>query len=316
VVAGRLAVTGVDDATAAASLTARGTRVLEGLVTSALIIEFALISSFYVFVFIYLDRGTDARIYHRAAEAWLAGGNPWLAEYNGLEFAGPPWTLLFLAPFTLLSEDAYVVVGIVGSLLAAIYTLHRLRLPGWWLLFPPVMEAVTTANPNMVMAALLVAATPLSETVAGLSKVYGIVPALIAGRWRTLVLFGIVTVVTFPLLPWSQFVEQWPHVSDLLRRQTFGGKSALAFLPLVPFVVLALFSLGRERASWLAVPALWPATQFQVNVIALPVIRQPILAATFALPIPLAAPIGIVLYAAWNYYNNRLKHRWKPSFHR
>lgn len=290
-------------------LPVEGRRLLDRAITSALIVEFALISAFYIFVFIYADRGIDARTYHRAAEAWLAGGNPWVAEYKGVEFAAPPWTLLFLAPFTLLSEDAYVIVGIVGSFLAAIYTLRRLRLPAYWLLFPPIMEAITTANPNMVMMALLVAATPLTESVAGLAKVYGLVPALITGHWRSLVVFAIVTVVTFPFLPWRQFIDQWPHVSDLLRTQSNGGKSALSFLPLVPAVVVALIYLGRKRASWLAVPALWPGTQFQVNVLALPAIRHPILAATFALPIPLAGPIGIVIYAAWLYGRGRVAAR-------
>ena len=283
----------------------RRDQILRRVADLALALEFVVISSFYYFVFFYYERGTDARIYHRAVVAWVNGSDPWAAEYLDVVFAAPPPTLLFLLPFAWVPEDAFVVGAILASLAAAVFVLQRLRLPPWWLFFPPLAESITTANPNVVVVALLLVGTPVADAMAGAGKVYALVPPLVLARWRSLALFAAVMFVTLPVLPWPLFIERWPHVSTLLHQQAGGGKSALVFWPLVPVTVVALVYIGSRRSAWLAVPALWPATQFQQSMIALPALRHPILAATFAVPVTLAAPVGVCIYAAWMYRKRR-----------
>jgi hypothetical protein len=64
-------------------------------------------------------------------------------------------------------------------------------------------------------------------------------------------------------------------------------------------VLLALAILDRTAASWLAVPALWPASQFFTQTFALPVFaaRNTVwFAALLAIPSRGVVPIAIALY--------------------
>jgi catechol 2,3-dioxygenase-like lactoylglutathione lyase family enzyme len=61
---------------------------------------------------------------------------------------------------------------------------------------------------------------------------------------------------------------------------------------------IALVLLGRERAAWLAVPVLWPATQLHYTVIALPALT-PFLAAFAAPNHPGYLAVGVICYAFW-----------------
>ena len=81
--------------------------------------------------------GIDARIYYRAAQAFLAGGDPWSAQVNGISFAAPPPTLIPYLPFTLIPEDLFVLLAIVACALVSVALLKVLRLPWTWLLFTP-----------------------------------------------------------------------------------------------------------------------------------------------------------------------------------
>jgi uncharacterized membrane protein YfbV (UPF0208 family) len=56
-------------------------------------------------------------------------------------------------------------------------------------------------------------------------------------------------------------------------------------LLLSPLVVLALIVVGRERAAWLVVPAIWPSQQFYYGTIAMPS-RSKIATALIAMPVP------------------------------
>ena len=56
-------------------------------------------------------------------------------------------------------------------------------------------------------------------------------------------------------------------------------------LLLSPLVVAALIVVGRERAAWLVVPAIWPSQQFYYGTIAMPT-RSKIATALIALPVP------------------------------
>ena len=67
-----------------------------------------------------------------------------------------------------------------------------------------------------------------------------------------------------------------------------------------------LWILRRQGAEWLAIPAVWPATQFYYVAMALPaVVKRPLLAAAFALPAPLLVPIAVVAMAASTVWRER-----------
>jgi hypothetical protein len=64
-------------------------------------------------------------------------------------------------------------------------------------------------------------------------------------------------------------------------------------------VALSLWALRRDGAQWLAVPALFPVTQFYYVAMALPAIRQrQLVAAALALPMVLMTPIVVMILAA------------------
>ena len=54
---------------------------------------------------------------------------------------------------------------------------------------------------------------------------------------------------------------------------------------LVPFAVVFLILLGRRRAAWLLVPALWPDAQLHYASIAMPILAEvPLIAFALAMP--------------------------------
>jgi hypothetical protein len=82
----------------------------------------------------------------------------------------------------------------------------------------------------------------------------------------------------------------------VLSVQAGGGRSAwINPLLLVPLALVALAAIGRRRAAWWAVPALWPATQFHYSVFALPARLSIPAAAVLALPVPGAAVAALAL---------------------
>src|SRR4051794_30636128 len=88
----------------------------------------------------------DARLYLMATQTWLAGGNPWTVELAGNYYAAPPPSLLPLVPFALLPLDLGVAVIATLCVASAIATVRLLRLPWWWLLFPPLVQCLLSAN--------------------------------------------------------------------------------------------------------------------------------------------------------------------------
>jgi hypothetical protein len=260
-----------------------------------LIAEFTVISTYHVVIAVTTWHGIDARIYHRAVVAWLSGGNPWEASFMGASFAAPPPTLLYLAPFAPLPEDSFVALSVALGVVAAVFTVRRLGLPLWWVLFPPLVESIAVGNPNVVVLALLVAGGTRAGSLAIIAKVYAAVPLAVLGRWRPLLLACAVIGATVPVLPWGQFLAA--NTSSVLMAQSAGGKSAAALPWLVPFVLVGLVLLGRQRAAWLVVPALWPATQSHYAALALPAL-SPVMAAVAALPLPMAAPAAVLIGGA------------------
>jgi hypothetical protein len=192
----------------------------------------------------------DAQLYVAAARAWLAGADPWRVTMGGDGFAAPPPTLLVLAPFTVPGGELLLVGTVI---VGAIATIRVLRLPWWWLLFPPLVEAVVSGNLQTWLIPLIL--WP-GGPIAVLAKVYAAVPLALLGRWRALVITAIALVVTIPLLPWGLFVADLPLVLEYYRDQAKYALPIWLVLVLTPLALLALWRIGRERAAWMAVPAL------------------------------------------------------------
>ena len=105
--------------------------------------------------------GLDMEIPLRAAERWMAGGQPYQPEafVSGsgptLPFLYPPFTLPFFALLTWLPETlaVWTVIGLL--VLAAVATTRRLRIPWLWiplvLAWPPFFEALLNANLTILM---------------------------------------------------------------------------------------------------------------------------------------------------------------------
>ncbi|MBA3235800.1 MAG: hypothetical protein H0T59_07405, partial [Chloroflexi bacterium] len=120
----------------------------------------------------------DGRLYLEASRAWLTGGDPWDVQIAGNYYAAPPPSLLPFAPFTILPADLAVAVIALIVLGGAIATVRLLRLPWWWLLFPPLVQCVLSANVQALLVPLiLVPGGALAATL----KVYAGLPLLILG---------------------------------------------------------------------------------------------------------------------------------------
>jgi hypothetical protein len=246
--------------------------------------------------------GIDARIYYRGVVAWLQGGNPWDAAVTvggaSYHYAGSPVTTVILAPAGLLSEDAFTAVWLGLTWLAAAWTLRRLHLPLWWLLFPPISEALFSGNPQLIVLALVLADRTWLAAVATALKVYAFIPLAGEGRWRAIGVAVAVNGATIVIAPglWQRYIQLFGAISGRLEYESIQGFSAFYFPALLAVTVAALVVLAlrdRRAAGWLAVPAVWPASQLHYSTMALPVI-SPLLAFFLAIPI-LRLPPEIII---------------------
>ncbi len=247
--------------------------------------------------------GFDARIYYHGSAAWLAGQDPWAtgALLNGrlFSYAGLPPTAIVLAPMTLLPEEAFVWLWLILSIVAALAVIRLLRLPVIWIAYPPLLYGVMAANPHVVVLALLVAGGMWSGALGAVLKVVAIPPLVGERRWRALLLAAVTMGASVVLAPglWSEFLHQAGAIQNTISTESGGGLSAWGKpLVLIP-TIIALIVLARidlRASAWLAVPALFPTTQYYYAMFALPV--DPFLAAAMAFPLPLVAPIMTIAY--------------------
>jgi hypothetical protein len=248
--------------------------------------------------------GTDARLYLAATRLWLSGSDPWTAiAADGTRYAAPPPSLLPYAPFVWLPPDLFATLMIIADVAAIVWVVRRLALPWYFVLFPPFVEGTVPGSIEPLMVACLVAGHPVTEALAACMKIYAIVPLALRLRGRSLVLFGAVLLATAFLLPWGTFIADWPSVNTALDSASRIGAANAPIL--VPFAIVALVSLGRERAAWLAVPTLWPHTQLHYALIALPAMT-PLIALAAAMPISGAMQAGVIVAAL-------VLHRWRLS---
>jgi len=239
--------------------------------------------------------GWDGLIYTHAARALLAGQNPWaLAGMD--QFAGPPPSLIPFLPFTWLPDPMVAAGSMAVAGLSAVYVVRRLGLPAWWLLFPPISVGILAGSTALPVTALLVFGGAVAGGAAIAARVYAAVPVALLGRWRGFVVAAAIVVISAPFLDWPQYLGDFAKINATLTDQAKGGQSAAAVPWLIPIAIVCLLLLGRRRAAWLLVPALWPATQGYYGVIALPVITEvPLVAVAMAVNnVPIIVPGFIV----------------------
>jgi hypothetical protein len=219
----------------------------------------------------------DAHLYVAAAREWLAGGDPWLVGIGGDYFAAPPPTLLVLAPFTIPGGEVLLVGTVIA---AAVLTVRMLGLPWWWLLFPPLVEAVLSGN---IQTWLIPLVLWRGGAVAVLAKVYAVVPLVGLGRWRALAAASVVLVGSIPLLPWATFVADLPLVLGYYRDQAAYALPLWLIVAVSPVALWALWRVGWERAGWMAVPALAAQQWYYATFVM--ATRSPVAAAVACIPV-------------------------------
>ena len=223
----------------------------------------------------------DARLYLMATQAWLAGGDPWAVQLAGNYFAAPPPSLLPLVPLAWLPLDLGVAI-IAGLVIgAAVLTVRLLRLPWWWLLFPPLVQTMFSANVQGLLIPLVLLG---GGAIAAFLKLYALVPLVILGRWRAAAIAVVALVATIPVLPWATYITDFATINANLTAQTDVALPTWFLVLAAPVAVLAMTVVGRERAAWLAVPALWPSQQYYYAALVIGA-RSSIAAAIAAFPI-------------------------------
>jgi hypothetical protein len=257
--------------------------------------------------------GQDIQIYYRGVQEWLHGGDPWAAQVivgnSAFNYAGSPATTLLLVPSALLSEGQFTALWLGLTALSAVAIVRWLRLPIWWLLFPPTTEALYSGNPQLVVLMLLLAGAGrmglLADSISVVLKVYAVVPLLGERQLRRVGLALLLTIATFVVAPslWIHYGEQFGTISARLAQQSENGDSAFYFPMLLVPTAIAIFLLWRrdpKAAAWLAVPALWPSSEFHYSTFAQPVMT-PLLAVLLAVPIQRLVPVAIIAYVIWRF---------------
>lgn len=247
------------------------------------------------------DRGADIRLYLAGTREWLAGGDPWSVHFGTFHFAAAPPSLLPMVPFALMPEGLAIALLTVLAIGASFWTLRKLGLPWWWITFPPLVDNLWNGNPQIFLIPLLLGP---AAWLAPIVKAYAVVPLVIQFRVRTLAVTALVGLVTLPILPWATFIEHLSTTTNLLSEQSQGGMSAWVFPVLVPFAAVALVAMGRQRASWWFVPALWPSTQWYYSLMALPALT-PITAAILATPVQGGPAVAAIVAAIEVWYLRR-----------
>jgi len=270
--------------------------------------------------------GRDFRIYRNGALALLNGGDPWSAfdTWNGTDwhFAALPTAAQLFVPFALIPEGVGMALFMALSTAVAWLAFRRLGLPAWWLLFPPLMEGLVAANPQILLFGLLVVGGPLARAGATALKVYAIVPVLARREWRGVAVTAAVFAasITIGWTAWSTYLAEFGAIAARVASESQGGVSAtllldprifggalppdgvVRFVPgLLLYGLVALLVLGAalrdvRAAGWLAVPLLWPAAEYHLATLAIPAGRR-VSVWIIAIATPPTYLLGLILLA-------------------
>ena len=106
--------------------------------------------------------GSHAVLYTAAAQAMVAGSDPWTVGPHATIFAGPPTMPLSFLPFVALPDLAIRVAWIAIDAAVAAWALRRIGLPGYWIAFPPIVQTIVLGHPEVLLLGLLVAGGAVS----------------------------------------------------------------------------------------------------------------------------------------------------------
>jgi hypothetical protein len=257
--------------------------------------------------------GLDARVYLGGAQAWLAGRDPWAsavwfhdAGTYGFHYAAPPPSLLLFAPFAWMPERLFANLAVIASFMAGFCLLRAVRLPAWWILFPPLLIGILSGNPVVIGLAAVVSGVRWLAPVGVAAKVYLGVGLVAARRWRDVAVVVAVMAATLVVLAplWFQYAADYSSVSATIAQESAGGLSASRdpMLFAATAACLALLAYVDWRAAcWLAMPALSPFAEFHSSIAALPVMSPGLgaLLATSGTPWDTLIPKAIAAYCAW-----------------
>ena len=280
--------------------------------------------------------GRDFWIYRNAADALLATGNPWTASapWNGTDwhFAAAPTAAQLFVPFLLVPAGLAFVLFTALSLGTVLVGFRRIGVPAWWLLFPPMTEGLFAGNPQILVLGLLLVGRPASSgrsigvgvaraAAVGL-KIYAVLPVVARREWRAVVAIAAVFLASVLLSPstWRLYIDQFSSISARVVAESHGGLSAALFLDPKIFgsalpdsqsirmiasfalygLMIALVLLVAIRdvpsAGWLAAPLLWPAAEYHLATMTVPVARR---WSTWVLAVPTIPTylVGLILLA-------------------
>jgi len=259
---------------------ARPASVVEALGTIVLPASF-IATDVAIIVYGHYRLGFDAMLFSLAAQALLAGGDPWLASLDAVEIAAPPSSIVPYAATAWLPVEVAAIFWVGSGLAAAIWAIERLALERYWLLFPPLFVSVWTGSLDAFLPATFLAAPALAPFL----KPYAVAGIIAERRWRALLVSGLLILPTLPLVPLWLAHDPGAVLADQSRNLSAWGNPILLAL-----TIPALISLGWRRGWFYAVPALWPWAQLHYATMALPAVR-PI--AGFAL----CTPVGVIAEA-------------------
>jgi hypothetical protein len=236
----------------------------------------------------------DGQLYLEATRVWLAGGDPFTVVVHRLSLAAPPPTFLPLVPFAILPPALGLALLAVALVVSAVLTIRLLRLPWWWLAFPPLVECVITGNAHGLLLPLMLTGR---GWLAVLLKIYAAVPLAFLGQWRQLFLAAVAILVTVPILPWGSYISKYADISARYAETSRAGLPFEALVAFAPLALLAFLIVGREKAAWMAVPALWPSPQPYYSTLGMPT-RSAVAMAVIAIPLPQPGLFALLALAA------------------
>jgi hypothetical protein len=248
--------------------------------------------------------GRDFRIYRNAALAIVNGTDPWSAfdRWNGTDwhFAALPTAAQLFVPFAWIPEEIGLAMFLGVTIGVALAALRRLGLPWWWLLFPPIMEGLAAANPQILILGLLLVGGPVARAIASGLKIYALVPVIARREWMAVLATALLIGASIALGPnlWSTYLGEFGQISARLGTESQGGVSAALLLDptvfgsalpasgivrvlpglllygLVAGLILLVAIRDVRAAGWLFVPLLWPGAEYHYAAFALPVARR------------------------------------------